>query len=77
MLVVVELLNLVQFFCNPIDCSPPGSSVHGISWARTLEWVAIPFFRGSPQPGVEPASPALAGGSFNTESPGKRHVTKL
>ena len=33
----------------PMDCSPPGSSVHGILWARTLEWVAIPFSRGSSQ----------------------------
>ena len=33
--------------CNPMDCSPPGSSVHGILQARTLEWVAIPFSRGS------------------------------
>ena len=29
--------------CNPMDCSPPGSSVHGILQARTLEWVAISF----------------------------------
>ena len=34
-------------FCNPMDCSPPGSSVHGISQARMLEWVAISFSRGS------------------------------
>ena len=33
--------------CNPMDCSPPGSSVHGILQARILEWVAIPFSRGS------------------------------
>ena len=33
--------------CNPMDCSPPDSSVHGILQARILEWVAIPFFRGS------------------------------
>ena len=32
--------------CNPLDCSPPGSSVHGILKAGTLEWVAIPFSRG-------------------------------
>ena len=31
--------------CNPMDCSPPGSSVHGISQARILEWVAIFFSR--------------------------------
>ena len=36
--------------CNPMDCSQPGSSVHGILQARVLEWVAIPFSRGSSQP---------------------------
>ena len=35
---------------NPMDCSPPGSSVHGILQARILEWVAIPFSRGSSWP---------------------------
>ena len=33
--------------CNPMDCSLPGSSVHGIFQARILEWVAISFSRGS------------------------------
>ena len=36
--------------CNPMDCSPPGSSVHGILQARILEWVASPFSRGSSWP---------------------------
>ena len=36
--------------CNPMDCSPPGSSVHGIFQARILEWIAISFSRGSSQP---------------------------
>ena len=40
----------VVYDCNPMDCSPPGSSVHGILYARTLEWVTIPFSRGSSQP---------------------------
>ena len=42
----------VQLFilCDPLDCSLPGSSVYGISQARILEWVAIPFSRGSSQP---------------------------
>ena len=31
--------------CDPMDCSPPGSSVHGILQARTLEWVAMPSAR--------------------------------
>ena len=36
--------------CSSMDCSPPGSSVHGISQARILEWVAISFSRASSQP---------------------------
>ena len=48
--VSAQSLNHVQLFPTPTDCSPPGSSVHGISQARVLEWVAIPFFRGSSQP---------------------------
>ena len=36
--------------CNPMDCSPPGFSIHGILQARKLEWVAIPFSRGSSWP---------------------------
>ena len=36
--------------CNPVDCSPPSSSVHGISQARILEWVAISSSRGSSPP---------------------------
>ena len=36
--------------CDPMDCSPPGSSVHGILQARILEWVVISFSRGSSQP---------------------------
>ena len=34
-------------FCNPMDCSSPGFSVHGILQARMLEWIAMPFSRGS------------------------------
>ena len=45
--------------CNPMDCSPPGSSVHGISQARILEWVAIPSPGDLPDLRIEPASPAL------------------
>ena len=36
--------------CDPVDYSPPGSSIHGILQARILEWVAISFSRGSSQP---------------------------
>ena len=41
--VVVEPLSHVQLFRDPMDCSPPGSSVHGILQARILGWVVIPF----------------------------------
>ena len=36
--------------CNPMDCNPPGSSVHGIFQARIVEWLAIPFSRGFSRP---------------------------
>ena len=42
-----------------MDCSLPGSSVHGILQASLLEWVAISFSSDLPNPGVEPVSPAL------------------
>ena len=45
--------------CNPMNCSPPGSSVHGILQARILEWVAISFSRGSSQPRVQHTSLAI------------------
>ena len=53
--------------CGPMDCRPPGSSVHGIFQARIMEWVAISY--DLPYPGTEPASlesPALAGGFFTS-----------
>ena len=44
------ILQLCLTFCDPMDCSLPGSSVHGILQARTLEWVVISAFWGSPKP---------------------------
>jgi len=38
-----EVTQSCQILCNPMDCSPPGSSIHGIFQARVLEWVAIAF----------------------------------
>ena len=54
-----------------MDCSQPSSFIREISQARILEWVAISFFRDLPDPGIEPASPVLAGGFFTTELLGK------
>ena len=48
--VCAKLLQLCSTVCNPMDLSPPGSSVHEILHARILEWVAIPSFRGSSSP---------------------------
>ena len=47
------------------------ASLHGISQAKILEWVACPFPGDLPDPGIEPVSPALAGGFFNPKPPGK------
>ena len=62
--------------CNPMDCSQPGFSVHG--FPRQEYWTGLPFppLGDLPNPGIEPASsasPALAGGFFTTEPPGKSH----
>ena len=60
--------------CDSMDCSPPGSSVHGILKARILEWVAICFSRASPDPGIEPRSPALQADSLPAEPPIVTHI---
>ena len=41
------MLSPARLFCGPMDCSPPGSSVHGIFQARILEWVAVSYSRES------------------------------
>ena len=69
----VKSLSRVRL-CDPVDCSLPGSSVHGIFQARVLEWVPISFSRGSSWPRDQTSifmSPALAGGFLSTEPPGK------
>ena len=45
-----EVAQSCPILCDPMDCSLPGSSVHGIFKTRVLEWVAISFSRGSSQP---------------------------
>ena len=58
-------------FCDPMDCSPPDSSVHGILQARVLEWVAIPFQRNLPDQEIKLGSPALQANSLPSEPSGK------
>ena len=55
--------------CDTMDCSPPDSSVSRILRARTLQWVAIPFFRDLPDPGIKPWSPSLQPDSLLSEPP--------
>ena len=50
--------------CDFMDCSLPGSSVHGVLQARILQWVVIPFSRDLPHPGIESWSPSLQEESF-------------
>ena len=59
-----------------MDCSLPGSSAHGILWTQILEWVAIPFSRGSSSPGIEPSSLILQANSLLSEPPDSDHFLK-
>ena len=57
--------------CDPMDCSPSGSSVHGILQARILEWAAISFSKYLADPGNKHRTPALQADSLPSEPPGK------
>ena len=68
-LCVCSVTQLCLSLCKPMDCSPPGSSVHGIFQTRILEWVAISYSRESSPIGTEPTSlvfPVLACELFAT-----------
>ena len=69
--VKVLVAHLGLTLCDPMDCSPPGSSVHGILQARIPEWIAFSFSRGFPDPGIIPGSLALQADSLPPEPPGK------
>ena len=60
---------------DPMDCSPPGSSVHGILQTSIIEWVAIPLSRVSSQPRDQACISCTAGRFFTTEPPGKPCVS--
>ena len=68
-----------QTLCNPMDCSLPGSSVHGILQATIQEWVAMPFSRDLLHPGIKPASlmsPALSARFFITSATWETRVSR-
>ena len=56
--------SVVPYSCDPMDSSPPGSSVHGVLQARILEWVAISFCKGSSWPRDWTWVSCIAGGFF-------------
>ena len=65
-----EVAQSCPTLCDPTDCSPPGSSVHGIFQARVLE-LPLPSPGDLPNPGIEPGSPALQADTLPSEPPGK------
>ena len=70
--VYVKSLESCLTLCDPMDYSPPGSSLHGILQARILEWLPFSSPGDLPDPGIEPVSlmsPALAGRFFTREAP--------
>ena len=66
-----ELLQSYLTFCDPMDCSPSGSSVHGILQARILEWVTMPSSKGFSQPRDRTQVSHIAADSLPSEPLGK------
>ena len=71
------LAQLCQTLCYPMDCIPPGFSVHGILQARILEGGAIPFSRRSSWPRDQPWSPALQTDFLPFKPPGKPWLPRM
>ena len=71
----MKVAQLCPPLCEPMDCSPPGSRVHGILQARKLEWAAIPSPGDLPDPKDQtPKSPALQADSLPSEPPKKCNI---
>ena len=68
-----QLLSHVRL-CDPRDCSPPGFSGHGILQAKILEWVVMPFSRGSSQPRDRTQVSHIAGCFFSLSCPSLREM---
>ena len=69
----VLIAQLCQIVCNPMDCSPPGSTVHGILQARILEWIALPFSKGSFWPRDQTQVSCIAGIFSTVWATGEAH----
>ena len=66
-----EVIQSCPTLCDPMDCNPPGSSIHGIFQARGLEWAPFPSPGDLPNPGIELRSPASQADALLSETPGK------
>ena len=71
---ISELAQSCPTLCDPMDCSPPGSSLHGILQARIVEWIAISFSRGTSRPRDRTRVPTFQAGALPSEPPGKPYV---
>ena len=69
--------SIVLILCDPMDCSPPASSVHEILQARILDGLPFPVPGDIPDLVTEPMSPALAGEFFTTEPPRKPQLCDM
>ena len=67
MVLCVSVAQSCLTLCDPMDCNPPGSSVHGISQVRILEWVAIFFSKVSSWTKDQTRVSCIAGRFFTTE----------
>ena len=65
----IEVTQSCPTLCDPVGCSLPGSSVHGIFKARVLEWVAVSFSGDLPNSGIELGSPTLQADTLPSETP--------
>ena len=72
-----KLLQLCLTFCDPMDCNPPGFSVHGILQARILEWIAMPPPGDLPDPRIESMSPAAPALQVDSLPLSQREAPKL
>ena len=68
----VKSVSCVQLFCDPMDCSSPGSSVHGFSRQEYWSGLPCPSPGELPNPGIEPGAPTLEVDSLLSEPPGKQ-----
>ena len=71
-----EVAQSCPTLCDPVDCSPPGSSVHGILQQEFWSRLPFPSPRDLPDPGIEPRSPALQSDALTSEPSGETLSSK-